>query len=112
RGRCTLEIVTRDEVPDEKGVRVRRGMVAGSQELMDVYREASAFVLPTLGDCFSIASMEAMAMGLPVVVSGVGGISEIVESGRTGYLIRPDDGRNLREALESLIDDGDLRRTM
>jgi glycosyltransferase involved in cell wall biosynthesis len=56
--------------------------------------------------------MEAMAMGLPVVVSGVGGISEIVESGRTGYLIRPDDGRNLREALESLIDDDELRRTM
>lgn len=105
RGRCELDIVTRDAVREEDGVSVHRGLSAGSPSLLALYRAASAFVLPTRGDCFSIASLEAMAMGLPVVVSAVGGISEIVDSGRTGYLIEPGDGRALRESLEPLISD-------
>ena len=73
RGRCTLDIVTRDAVPEEEGVRVHRGLQAGTPALLELYHGASVFVLPTRGDCFSIASMEAMAVGLPVVVSSVGG---------------------------------------
>src|SRR5207247_2582455 len=61
------------------------------------------FVLPTRADCFSMATLEAMAMGLPVVVSGTGGIPEIVKPGRTGYLVRPDHGHDLGEALEALL---------
>jgi glycosyltransferase involved in cell wall biosynthesis len=105
RGRCELDIVTRDAVPEEPGVLVHRGLSAGSPPLLALYRASSAFVLPTRGDCFSIASLEAMAMGLPVVVTDVGGISEIVDSERTGYLIAPGDGRALRECLEPLLAD-------
>src|SRR5262249_43995797 len=67
-----------------------------------LYRSASAFVLPTRGDCFSIATLEAMAMGLPVVVSAVGGIPEIIERGENGFLIGPGNGGEMREALEVL----------
>ena len=91
---CELDIVTKDAVPEEHGVRVHRGLTAGSAPLLALYHGASAFVGPTrAGDCFSIASMEAMAVGLPVVVSAVGGISEIVDEGRTGHLIAAGDGR-------------------
>jgi glycosyltransferase involved in cell wall biosynthesis len=105
RGRAELDLVTRDEVPEEEGVRVHRGLAAGSAQLMTLYRTATGFVLPTRADCFSIASLEAMAMGLPVVVSGTGGIPEIVKPGRTGYLVRPDDGNDLGKALEALLAD-------
>lgn len=109
RGRCLLDIVTRDPLAEEDGVQVHRGLDAKSPELLELYRNASAFVLPTRGDCFSIASMEAMAMSLPVVVSAVGGIPEIVEQGESGHLIEAGDGRSLRAAIESLVDDP-LRR--
>src|SRR5690606_21910776 len=112
RGRAELHVVTRDPVPAEDGVHVRRGLQAGSEPLLELYRKASLFVLPTQGDCFSIASLEAMAMGLPVVVSDVGGISDIVEVERSGFLMPPRDGRALREALERLAGDGNLRQQL
>ncbi len=112
KGRCVLDIVTRDPVLEEDGISVWRGLTAGSPALLSLYRTASALVLPTRGDCFSIASIEAMAMGLPVVISAMGGISEIVEHDRSGFLIAPNDGRSLRQALEALIADADLRYAM
>ena len=105
RGRCELDLVTRDAVTPEPGVRVHHGLSPKSPELRELYRRASVFVLPTRGDCFSIASIEAMAMALPVVVTGVGGIPDIVEHTRSGYLVKPDDGVSLREALEPLLAD-------
>jgi len=112
RGRVELDIVTRGVLQEEEGVRVHRGLDPGSAPLLDLYRNASAFVLPTRADCFSIASIEAMAMGLPVVVSGVGGIPEIVDPGRTGFLLDPSDGRELRQAVESLLADPEAARAM
>ena len=110
RGRATLELVTRDAIAEEEGVRVHRGLTPESPKLRELYRDASVFVLPTRGDCFSIASMEAMATGLPVIVSDVGGIAEIVEHGRSGYLTPVNDGRALREGLENLLTDAERRR--
>jgi len=110
RGRATLDLVTRDPIAEEEGVRVHRGLTPDSPKLRELYREASVFVLPTRGDCFSIASMEAMATGLPVVVSDVGGIAEIVEHGQSGYLMPVNDGRALRAHLEDLLTDAARRR--
>jgi glycosyltransferase involved in cell wall biosynthesis len=112
QGRAELDIVTRDPVPPCSGVRVHHGLNAGSPKLLSLYQEADVFVLPTMGDCFSIASMEAMAIGLPVVVTNVGGISDIIEQGRSGYLVARGDARALNQALESLVDDPEKRRAM
>lgn len=105
RGRCELDLVTRDPIAEEEGVRVHRGLNAGTPELLALYDRASVFVLPTRGDCFSIASMEAMAKGLPVVVTAVGGIPEIVEHERSGYLLERVEGASLLAALEPLLAD-------
>jgi len=110
--RAVLDIVTRDPVPEENNVRVHHGLTATSPELLSLYHSASVFVLPTRGDCFSIASMEAMATGLPVIVSAVGGIPDIVVPGETGYLVDPDDGRDLGDKLDALVANADLRRRM
>lgn len=109
--RARLDIVTRDPVSECSGVTVHYGLSAGSPALLDLYRQADVFVLPTQGDCFSIASMEAMAMGLPVVVCDVGGIADIVEVGASGFLTPPRDGFALRDALEALVSSPDKCRT-
>jgi glycosyltransferase involved in cell wall biosynthesis len=108
RGRAELDLVTRDPVLEGPGMRVHHGLTAESPALLELYRRASMFVLPTLADCFSIASLEAMAMGLPVIVSDVGGISDIVESGSSGFLIKPNDGLKLLAAIEPLLADPPL----
>jgi glycosyltransferase involved in cell wall biosynthesis len=112
RGRCVLDIVTRDPVPAEDGVRVHRRLSAGSPELVALYREASVFVLPTRGDCTPIAVIEAMAMGLPVVASKLAGIPELIEDGRSGHLVTPGEAGALGVALDSLVADDSKRRRM
>jgi glycosyltransferase involved in cell wall biosynthesis len=111
-GRAELDVVTRDGVAEEPGVRVHRGLSAGSEALQRLYREADAFVLPTLADCHSIASLEAMASGLPVVTTRVGANPEIVEEGETGFLVEAGDAGALARALTALVDDAGRARAM
>ncbi len=110
--RAELHVVTRDEVSPVRGVVVHRGMRNGSEDLRRLYAECDAFVLPTIADCFSIASIEAMAAGLPVAVSDVGGVADIVEDGQTGFLLPPGDDRALGRALTAFVDDEPLRARM
>ena len=58
------------------------------------------------------AVLESMAAGLPVVASEVGGIPELVENGRTGYLVQPGDTDGLSSALISLLTHERRRRSM
>jgi glycosyltransferase involved in cell wall biosynthesis len=100
-----LDVVTRGEVPAQPGVRVHRGLTPGSEPLRRLYREADAFALPTLADCHSIASLEAMAAALPVVSTHIAANPEIIEHGESGLLVPPGDPRALMQALESLAAD-------
>lgn len=67
--------------------------------------ELDIFVLPTRGDNLPVSILEAMASGLPVVATRVGGIPEQVEDGTTGYLVEPDDADGLARAVEALASD-------
>lgn len=64
---------------------------------------ADAFVLPSRSEAFPNGAIEAMAAGLPVVASATGGLLDLIEDGRTGLLVRPDDHAALAAAIESLI---------
>jgi glycosyltransferase involved in cell wall biosynthesis len=112
RDRCELDLVTRADITPEAGVRVHRNVTGNSAESRRLFAEADVFVLPSLGECFGIASVEAMASGLPVITTRVGGSADIVADGDTGWLIEPNAQRDLGEALERLISDGALRRDM
>jgi glycosyltransferase involved in cell wall biosynthesis len=110
--RAELHVVTRDPIEPVPGITVHHNLQNNSEELLDLYRQADAFVLPTLADCFSIASIEAMAMGLPVITTSMGGVPDIVEPGRTGYLIPPGDPHALAASLTSIVENAPLRRAM
>ncbi len=75
-------------------------------------RGATAFALPSRAEPFGIVVIEAMAAGLPVVASAVGGIREIVTPGEDGLLVPPDDAPALAEALTRVLDDGELRQRL
>lgn len=71
--------------------------------------ESHIFVLPSYNEGVPMAMLEAMAWGLAVVVTPVGGIPEVVTSWRNGVLVRPGHRKELVKALEVLIEDQNLR---
>jgi glycosyltransferase involved in cell wall biosynthesis len=103
RNKAELILVTRDDIPEEPGLRVCRNVQPNSARLFELYREADIFALPTTADCYSLACMEALASGLPVVATNVGGIPDILLAGKTGYVIAPDDAEAFGDALETLV---------
>jgi glycosyltransferase involved in cell wall biosynthesis len=61
------------------------------------------FAHPTLSDAFPTVLLEAMAAGLPIVASNVGGVPEIVVPSETGLLVPPGDARKLTAAIADLL---------
>lgn len=107
-----LHIVTHEHVPPVDGVSVHHDMTANSARLIELYQNCDVFVLPTRAECFGIATVEAMASGLPVVVGDVGATSEIVDHGGNGYLVRPGDIDEFGDAISKILDDDALRQRM
>ena len=107
-----LHLVTRDAVPKTPGVQVYHGVSNNSPALVTLYQTSDVFVLPTRADCYSLVAMEAMACGLPVVISSLGGIPEIVMDGETGFLIAPGDYEALAAHLDALVTNPIRREAM
>jgi glycosyltransferase involved in cell wall biosynthesis len=99
---AVLDVVTGDDVPEREGVRVHRGVEAGSERLRDLYAAADVFALPTRADAVPWSVLEAMAAGLPVVASRVGAIGELI--GDSGETVEPGDVGELAAALGRLAD--------
>jgi glycosyltransferase involved in cell wall biosynthesis len=108
-----LHLVTRDlVVPPHPSVRVYTRFGPNDPGLRDLYASADIFVLPSRGDCYSLAAIEAMAATLPVILTRTGGTSDIIQDGKTGYLIDVEDGRALGERLEHLLDNPAVRSSL
>jgi glycosyltransferase involved in cell wall biosynthesis len=75
-----------------------------------VYQQADVFVLPTLSDGFAVAQLEAMARGLPVIVTPNCG--EVVTDGIDGFIVPPRDGHAIAQAIQRLNDDRHLLRDL
>ena len=80
--------------------------------LIGYYRQANLYVHPSHDEGMSNAILEAMACGLPVLATGVAGNMEVILDGSTGRLIPPADSGALRDVLEQLLTDPEVRRAM
>jgi sugar transferase (PEP-CTERM/EpsH1 system associated) len=78
-------------------------------DVADVMRRFDVFALPSLSEATPVTILEAMATGLPVVATRVGGIPQLVLEGQTGQLVAPSDAGALADALGAYIADPDLR---
>ena len=77
-----------------------------------LYSHAAVFCCPSVYEPFGLINLEAMACETPVVASGVGGILEVVEDGKTGLLVPPAQPAALAEALTRVLGNPDLARAM
>lgn len=80
-------------------------------EMMTRYSEANIFINASFYESFGMPVAEAMASGLPVIATRVGGVPEIVEDGISGLLVQPGDARGLAKAIELLLNDNKLRES-
>jgi sugar transferase (PEP-CTERM/EpsH1 system associated) len=76
-----------------------------SNDIPEAMRRLDLFVLPSLREGISNTILEAMATGLPVVATRVGGNPELVEEGRTGTLVPPADPASMAAAIRSYVGD-------
>ncbi|MFQ5611644.1 MAG: glycosyltransferase family 4 protein [Anaerolineae bacterium] len=72
-----------------------------------LFKLASCAVFPSLYEPFGIVALEAMAAGCPVVISKVGGLAEVVEDGKTGITITPEDPASTARGVLRAINPGD-----
>lgn len=87
------------------------GKISNS-DMPAIYRAADMAVLPSLAEATSIAGLEAMASGLPLIGTDVGGIPAIIDNGKTGLLVPPRDPEALALAMDGLVKDAQLRQAM
>src|SRR5205823_3507679 len=80
-------------------------------DIASVLRAFDVFVLPSLAEGISNTVLEAMASGLPVLATGVGGNVEIVDDGRSGRLFPARDVQSLAQLIAEYANDPHLRAT-
>ncbi|MDP3901944.1 MAG: glycosyltransferase [bacterium] len=84
-------------------------LLGARQDIKELLNAADIFVLPSLWEGMPNALWEAMASGLPVIATNVGGVSEIINNGTNGLLVQPEDATGLRLAIRKLLIKSELR---
>lgn len=101
-----------EQLRDDLGLSSKEFQFVGEQgDMTSVYRQADLLVLTSSYEGTPNVILEAMAHGLPVVATRVGGVPEIV-SGDTGFVVEPSDFESLMEATKSLVVDRDRRQVL
>lgn len=111
-GAVELHAVTRSSVERRPGLHVHHGLEPGSPELRELFATSDVFALPSNAETFGIAAVEGAAAAMPVVLSAVGGLADLVTDEVTGFSVPPGDVTGLTRALHRLADDPDLRRRL
>lgn len=91
---------------------VHLGEPITAAEVAEELRRAAVFCLPSYNEGLPMAMLEAMAHGVPLLVTSVGSIPEVVADGDQGFVVAPGDIPALAARLEALAGDPELRRRM
>jgi glycosyltransferase involved in cell wall biosynthesis len=116
-GTCHLAVVTRAGDPsDIERARQTLGRRFHSLGAVsppdDAYRAADLLVHPTIYDAFGLVVAEAMAFGVPPVVSANAGITDLIEHGVSGWVVSGDVVRGTATAIQRIVDDEALRQRL
>lgn len=110
--RCELHLVTQEPIQPERNLFVYNGVKPNSDTLTRLFAEADVFVFPTLADCAPVAVTEAMAATLPVITTRVGAIPEAIQDGKNGLIVEAGSVEDLHRAVETLLEQPQLRLEM
>src|SRR3972149_7758407 len=78
------------------------------EEIIGKMQQAHIFILPSIAEALPVVLMEAQAVGLPVVATSVGGVSQVIIDGKSGFLVPERDVDALAEKIEYLIEHPEL----
>lgn len=110
RGRLDEEVPRRARELGVQRLLELRGYIPFGPPLLKVYRGAHAFVHVSLTEGLPQVLIEAMAAGLPIVATDVGGVATALEGGRAGLLVPPANPGALVDAVRRLVEEESLRR--
>ncbi len=96
----------------ELGLSDKVFMLGLRNDVPDILKSIDVFVLPTLQEALGTSFIEAMAMGKPVIGSDVGGVGELIQDGKNGYLVKPDDPSDLTGAIIKVLKSDDRGKMM
>jgi L-malate glycosyltransferase len=96
----------------QAGLQERVSWLGEREDVPELVRALDVLLLPSVEEPFGRALIEAMALGVPVIATDVGGPPEILEHGREGYLLSPHEPRAWAQALRGLAESPELRREM
>lgn len=105
--RAMLDFIARDEC-----LRARVVLAGFRRDIPRVLRASDVLVCPSLFETYGMANLEAMACGVPVVSTNVGGPAETVADGETGYLVPPRDAAAIAARVIQLLADEELRQRL
>ena len=106
-----LENAVREQVA-ALGLQERVRFLGVRADVADILRASDVFVLSSRVEGNPLSVLEAMAAGLPVVSTAVGGVPELVQEGATGRLVPSEDAGALAQAMQALVDDPARRQVM
>lgn len=98
------------ELAAKLGVSGRVSFLGSFPRIEDILSVSDLFLLPSEKESFGLSALEAMASGVPVIASDVGGLPEVVTHGETGYLAPVGDVEGMADAAVTLLADADLHR--
>jgi glycosyltransferase involved in cell wall biosynthesis len=101
-----------EALAEQLGVADRVRFLGRREDVPELLAACDVFALPSLYEGTSLAVLEAMAAGIPIVSSAIGGTDELVEDGRSGILVPPGDPTALAAALRRVLEDADLRKSL
>jgi len=101
-----------EEYVREHGLEEKVRLLGERSDVLRILASSDVFVLSSRWEGLPYTIIEAMMARLPVVSTRVGGVPELVEDGVTGFLVPAEDPPALAEALQTLLDDPELRRRM
>lgn len=87
-----------------RGIAARTRFFGHREDVPQLLADSDVFVLPSRSEAFPGSLVEAMAAGLPVVATAVGGNPELVQHGHNGLLVEPDDAQAVAASIRHLID--------